>query len=162
MIDIPDGVTVEVKGSTVKVKGPNGEVEKKLSPYLNISVKDKKVEIEGNKLSLINTAKAHIQNMIKGVTEGYKLNVKIVYSHFPVSVEIKGKDIIIKNFLGEKHPRKTEIIGNTKVEVKGQNISVTGPDKEAVGQTAANMRMATKINKWDPRIFQDGFYVIGE
>ena len=162
MVDIPEGVTVDIQGPVVKVKGPNGEVEKKLSPYVSIKVDGNKVNVEGKKLSLVNTTYAHLTNMMKGVTDGFKLNVKVVYSHFPVSVELKGKDIFIKNFLGEKHPRKTSIVGNTKVEVKGQNIAITGPDKDAVGQTAANLRMVTKINKWDPRIFQDGFYVVGE
>ena len=67
---------------------------------------------------------------------------------------------MIKNFLGEKQPRKTRIVGNTKLEVKGQEVTVSGCDKDAIGATIANLRTATKIKDKDPRVFQDGLYVI--
>ena len=67
----------------------------------------------------------------------------------------------IKNFLGEKQPRKTTVIGEkTKVEVKGQVLTISGPDKDAVGQTASNIKQATKIKEKDSRVFQDGFYAV--
>jgi large subunit ribosomal protein L6 len=54
------------------------------------------------------------------------------------------------------------VVGETQVKVKGQDVTISGPDKEAVGQTAANMKNILKIKDKDPRIFQDGIYYAGE
>src|SRR5207302_746677 len=108
---------------------------------------------------LVGTFAAHLRNMIVGVTEGYAYEMKIVYSHFPVKATVKGPEFVIENFLVEKFPRKTRIVGETKVEVKGDQVLLSGPDVEAVGQTAANIELATRIRGFDPRIFQDGIYI---
>jgi len=97
--------------------------------------------------------------MVAGVKEGFTYEMKIVYSHFPLKATVKGSEFIIENFLGEKFPRKTRILGETKVEVKGDQVLLTGADVEAVGQTAANIEQATRIRGFDPRIFQDGIYI---
>src|SRR2546425_1002886 len=94
-----------------------------------------------------------------GGTDGFTYEMKIVYSHFPVKAMVKGPEFVIENFLGEKFPRKTSIVGETKVEVKGDQVVLTGPDIEAVSQTAANIEQATHIRGFDPRIFQDGIYI---
>ena len=159
MITIPEGVTVQVSGNRVDVKGPNGQVEKSVSPLVSVTVEGSEIKTEGKK-ALVNTVEGLVTNMIKGVTEGFRRELKILYAHFPVSVEVKGKDILIKNFQGEKQPRKACAVGDTKVDVKGQVVTVSGPDKEAVGQTIANMRTATKIKDRDSRIFQDGIYEV--
>lgn len=67
---------------------------------------------------------------------------------------------MIQNFLGERYPRKAEILETVKVEVKGEIITVTGIDKEKVGQTAANIERATKVKNRDIRVFQDGIYIV--
>jgi large subunit ribosomal protein L6 len=92
--------------------------------------------------SIIGTFASHIRNMIKGVTEGFEYRMKIVYSHF-----------------GERYPRFASIMGETKVNVKGDVIVLNGPNKEHVGQTAANIEKATRIKGYDPRVFQDGIYI---
>jgi large subunit ribosomal protein L6 len=86
----------------------------------------------------------------------------VVYAHFPIKVEVdKGKKIVkISNFLGEKLPRYASIVGDTEVRVEGDRIYIEGISKEDVGQTAANIRLATKIKKKDPRVFMDGIYVV--
>src|SRR2546426_923841 len=99
------------------------------------------------------------KHMVVGVREGFTYEMKIVYSHFPLKATVKGAEFVIENFLGEKFPRKTRIVGETKVEVNGDQVLLTGPDVEAVGQTAANIEQATKIRGFDPRIFQDGIYI---
>ncbi|MGB9577463.1 MAG: 50S ribosomal protein L6, partial [Candidatus Norongarragalinales archaeon] len=98
------------------------------------------------------------RNMIKGCTEEYSKKLQVVYAHFPITIEVKGSQVNIKNFLGEKVPRTAKIVGDTKVSVAGQEITVSGHDKEAVGQTASNLVRATRIAKKDVRIFQDGIY----
>jgi large subunit ribosomal protein L6 len=86
--------------------------------------------------------------------------MKIVYAHFPIKTAIKGDTFVVENFLGEKCPRKTKILGDTKVTVKGDQVLLNGPNVEDVGQTAANIERATKIKGFDPRVFQDGIYIV--
>jgi len=110
--------------------------------------------------AILGTYASHIRNMIKGVTEGYQYRLKAVYAHFPMSIKVQGDTFLVENFLGEKTPRKTRIVGSCKVTVKGQDVYVEGIDKEEVGQTAANIEQLTKAGKRDPRVFQDGIYLV--
>ncbi|MBN1169912.1 50S ribosomal protein L6 [Candidatus Micrarchaeota archaeon] len=156
-MEIPDGITLTVDGLRITAKGPKGEVSKNLSKKAQVRIDGKKVDIIADK-ALKGTLESIISSMLEGVKEGHRKKLKMLYAHFPISIEIKGQNITIKNFLGERQARKTKLIGNTKVEVKGQDITVSGPDKEAVGQTAANLIEAVKIKEKDGRIFQDGIY----
>ena len=101
---------------------------------------------------------AHLRNMTKGAAGEYTKEMQIIFAHFPVTIEVKGKDVFIKNFLGEKQPRMAKIHGNAKIETSGQIITIKGHNKEDVGQTANNLKRATKITNKDNRIFQDGIY----
>ncbi|BAD85714.1 LSU ribosomal protein L6P [Thermococcus kodakarensis KOD1] len=165
-IEIPEGVEVTVEGNTVKVKGPKGELQRELKyPGVQIFTEDGKVVIykefpRKKDVAIVRTFKAHINNMIKGVTEGFKYRLKVVYSHFPMTVKVQGDEVVIENFLGEKNPRRAKILPGVTVKVKGSEIEVEGIDKEAVGQTAANIEQATRITKWDRRVFQDGIYIV--
>lgn len=162
MTEIPEGVTVQVEGQRLTVKGPQGEIQRSFPKVATLKAEGKNVEVSAKDRALAGTLQSVVSSMIEGVSTGYKRNLKILYAHFPVSVEIKGKDILIKNFLGEKQPRKTKLVGDTKVDVKGQNVTVSGPDKEAVGQTIANLRTTMKIKAKDARVFQDGIYEVGD
>lgn len=167
-IEIPNGVSVEVNGLQVRVKGPKGEIVKDFSHAkgVGIRVEENKVIVEAfmadRKLkALVGTIAAHIRNMITGVTKGYRYKLKVIYSHFPVTVVVdeKNKIIRIKNFLGEKADRIAKIYGNVKVKVQGTDIIVEGIDIEEVGLTAASLERATKIRDLDRRIFMDGIYI---
>ncbi len=160
-MEIPEGVHVEVSGQTVTVKGKLGGLSK------TFIIRGLKVEVAGNELTVVSpeltlkgTVEAHLRNMIEGVTSGYNKKMQIVFAHFPISLETKGKVLQIKNFLGEKLPRTSDIIGVTKIDVKGQDVVISGPSKEDVGQTVANLKAATKISKRDSRVFQDGLYPV--
>ena len=164
-IGIPEGVDVTI-GDNVTVKGPQGEISRKFT-YPNISMKkeDDKIVLETSfpkkkDKSMIGTTRAHINNMITGVTEGFTYHMKIVFAHFPMNVKVSGNKVNIDNFLGERHPRTAKIVGSAKVNVKGDEVTVTGINKEDVGQTMANLEQATKIKGRDPRVFQDGIYLI--
>ncbi|MDD5022828.1 MAG: 50S ribosomal protein L6 [Candidatus ainarchaeum sp.] len=161
-MEISKGITVDIRGSEIKVKGSKGEVIKNFGPGVILESDGSKIKISTKQKEMINTVKGIIKNMFKGTSEGYTRTMKILFSHFPITLEIKGQQIFIKNFLGEKSPRKTKIEGNVKVSVKGQEVVITGSNKEEVGQTIANIKTATKIRKRDARIFQDGIYLIGE
>jgi large subunit ribosomal protein L6 len=110
---------------------------------------------------MLGTAAAHIRNMIRGVTKGYRYNLRTVYAHFPVTVKVdeKSKTLRVENFTGEKTPRTAQILDGVKVAVKGDDIAVEGIDLAAVSQTAANIQNATKIKKKDLRVFLDGIYI---
>ena len=162
---VPEGVSISVTQGLLKVKGPLGELERSFNPGV-VEVKTNAGEVEVSLKSksnrknnaLVNTIQAHLKNMISGVQKKFEKKLQLLYSHFPATVEIKGKEILIKNFLGEKTPRKTKLVGNTVVDVKGPDIVVSGSNKEDVGQTAANLVKATRITKKDIRVFQDGIY----
>ncbi len=165
-IEIPEGVEVEVDGFTVKVKGPKGELSRTLPPVRGVFIRkeDNKVIVESyfadaRKRAMVGTLAAHIRNMITGVTKGYRYKLKIIYSHFPINIKIEGDKFIISNFLGEKAPRIAKILPGVKVQVKGNDVIVEGIDVEAVGQTAANIELATKITEFDRRKFMDGIYI---
>ncbi|WP_019177514.1 50S ribosomal protein L6 [Methanomassiliicoccus luminyensis] len=164
-VAIPEKVTVTVEGSKVTVKGPKGTLVRDFyNPKTKVSkdgdhvvvscelprVKDK---------AMVGTFAAHINNMIEGVTVGFEYEMKIVYSHFPMKTAVKGDKFLIENFLGERAPRVAKIMGDTKIQVKGNEVSLTGIDIEAVSQTAANIERATHIWGYDPRVFQDGIYI---
>jgi large subunit ribosomal protein L6 len=166
-VKIPTGVQVTIEGKTVQVKGPKGSMSKLLShPMIQLAIKDNVIQIScvqtprRREKALLGTFKAHLRNMIKGVTEGYECKMKTVFSHFPIKSNVEGNNLIIQNFLGERFPRHAEILENVKVEVKGETITLTGIDKEKIGQTAANIERATKVKNRDIRVFQDGIYII--
>ena len=164
-VQISEGIEIEIDGAMVHVKGPKGELEKELTnPRLSIEKKDDKVEVRcelprKKENALVGTFAAHIRNMIKGVREGFEYKMKILYSHFPMKVSVKGDEVIIENFLGETHPRKAKIFGDVKLTVKGDEITLEGVTKEEIGQTAANIERATRVRRRDIRIFQDGIYI---
>ncbi len=166
VIEIPEGVEVEVHDNIVKVKGPKGELKRKLFyPGVEIKKENSKVIIKTSGIrkrqrAMLGTYVAHINNMIKGVTKGFEYKLKVLYSHFPISVKVVGNEIVVENYLGEKVPRKTKIFGNCTVEVKGNEIIVRGINKEEVGQTAANIEQLTRVKGKDPRVFQDGIYLV--
>ena len=79
-----------------------------------------------------------------------------------MNVTVDSSNVMIKNFLGEKVPRKARILDGVKVQVQGDIILVNGLDKEKVGQTAATIEQTTRITNKDRRIFQDGCYIISK
>ena len=169
-VSIPDQVSVQVEGRTVKVKGPLGSLQEDLSHLpVSIDVDDNKVRLETSwprkrEIGMLGTAAAHVRNMLKGVTQGYGYELRTVYAHFPVTVKVdeKAKVLKIENFTGEKTPRYAKIVEGVKVDVNGEDISVQGIDLKSVSQTAANIQDSTKIKKKDLRVFLDGIYVSGK
>ena len=166
-VKIPEGIQVEIEGGKLKVGGEKGGVEHRFRGLSGIKIEksDEIIKVSSDSdrrkpKAIVGSIIAHIKNMFHGVTEGYEAKLKVIYSHFPVTVKVESEKVLIQNFLGEKTPRKAKIIGGgTKVEVKGADIIVTGIDIEAVGQTAANIEQATKIREHDRKVLQDGIYI---
>jgi len=165
-IPIPSGVSVQLDGGRVRIEGPHGKLERRFShPGIEIAQAEGKLVVRARfpraaEKALVGTTGAHLRNMLHGVTNGFEYALKVVYSHFPVKTSVRGDEVIIENFLGEKSPRRAKILGGTKVTIKGAEILLSGPDIEAVGQTAANLEQATRIKGYDPRVFQDGIYIV--
>lgn len=165
-VEIPEGIKVSVEGKRVSVSGPKGTIERDFSHAIGVSISivENKVMVEAEfanrrKKALVGTIASHIQNMIDGVRNGFTYKLKIVFSHFPISVEVKGDKVLIRNFLGEKSPRVAKILPGVTVKATKEDITVEGIDIEAVGQTAANIEAATKISEFDRRVFMDGIYI---
>jgi large subunit ribosomal protein L6 len=164
-VEMPEGVGVSLQGRTLSIKGKLGEAKKHFDKVnVNISVEGNKVVISPFSTKkkdnvIINTVTSIINNMVTGVTKGYTYKLKVVYAHFPITVKTKGNQILVENFVGERSPRVSQIVGNCKVSVEGDDIVVKGVSLEDVGQTAANVELATKIRRKDQRIFLDGVYI---
>jgi large subunit ribosomal protein L6 len=166
-IEIPEGVEVEISDdAVVTVTGPLGTVSRRLwYPGIEIRkdesglVVDAEVSRKRHR-SMAGTLAAHLNNMIKGVNDGFEYKMKAVYSHFPIQLKAAKGELLISNFLGERKPRSAKIMGDSKVEIKGDTVIVTGIDKERVGQTMANIEQATKVRGFDIRVFQDGIYLV--
>jgi len=164
-IEIPEGADVKIEGRLVTVNGEKGELTRDFSHApISIQLDGKKVIVRAiwpckRETALVGTISSHIHNMIIGVTEGFTYKLKIVFSHFPISVKVREKTVMIENFTGERSPRIAKIMGDTKVIVKDEDVIVQGTSIEDVGQTAANIEKATKVKKKDPRVFLDGIYV---
>jgi len=165
-ISIPENVTVDVEERTITVTGEKGSIQRELwYPGVSIGKKDSTIMVEAEKMrkrqaAMVGTLSSHIRNMIWGVSEGYTYRMKMVFAHFPIQLRVEGDHLSIANFLGEKKPRSARIHSGVNVNVTGDLLTVTGINKEDVGQTAANIEQATKIKGFDPRVFQDGIYLI--
>ncbi len=148
---IPEGVTVTQKKNMLLFVGPLGKTHKS---FRSIPVKGSKKR----DYAILHTARSIIRNICEGLIVGYTIKMKLVFAHFPITVKVDGKKIIIENFQGERAPRITTIVGNTKVVPKGEDLILTGEVWTDITQTAANIELKTKVKNKDHRVFLDGIY----
>jgi len=164
-IEVPKGVTAELKDDKLTIKGAKAALRREFAhPLVKMTHEKGKIAVQSRMASrrekaLVGTWAAHVRNMIRGVNEPFRYTMKAVYAHFPVKMSVKGSELVIENFLGEHHPRRASLLGETKVTVKGQELELVGISLEDVGQTAANIENATRIRNRDPRVFQDGIFI---
>jgi large subunit ribosomal protein L6 len=165
-LEIPEGISVTADDKTVAVKGKLGTVKKdftKLPAFLTIEKNIVKIQPYGRRrkdFAISKTAKSIITNMIKGVQNGYKYKMKVVFAHFPMTVKVKDGKVYVENFFGERKARISKIVGDsTKVTIEGDDIIISGPNLEDVSQTAANIELSTRVKNKDQRVFLDGIYV---
>lgn len=164
IIEIPEGVQVEVKDNEVVVKADGKELKKVFGLGKVKIEKDKDLKVGCKKSTkreskMIGTIAAHLKNMVQGVKEDFVYKLEIANVHFPMNVKVEGDKVHIKNFLGEKIDRVADIVEGVKVDVKGNEITISSHDKENAGQTAGNIEKATKVSGRDRRIFQDGIFI---
>ncbi|MFV0373191.1 50S ribosomal protein L6 [Microbacterium sp.] len=148
-IDIPAGVTVAVSGQDVAVKGPKGELTLTVAEPIAVAVEDGQVLVtrpddERESRSLHGLTRSLINNNIIGVTEGYTKGLEVVGTGY--RVQQKGSSVEFA--LGFSHPVLVEAPAGITLTVEGTNkLTVSGIDKQAVGEAAANIR---KIRKPEP------------
>lgn len=164
-IEIPGNVDASIEQGVLKVKGPMGQAIRNLSHKKVSMVKeDKIIRLNAEKATkrekaVMGSLRAHIKNLMKGVTQGHLYKLRICSGHFPMTVRVENKEISIKNLLGEKIARKSRIIEGVDVKIEGDEIIVTGTDKSRVSQQAAQIEELSKRPGFDRRIFQDGIYI---
>ncbi len=165
-ITVPTEVSSEVQGVRVKLSGPKGSIEKRFQIPKNINIEkdDSKIRVsteldERKYKALVGTTIAHIRNAIVGVTKGYVYKLKVIYSHFPITVKVEGDKFLIQNFMGERVPRVARIIKGAEVKVDGADIEIKGIDLDIVSQTASRIELVTRRAGYDKKIFQDGIYI---
>lgn len=139
---IPDGVTVTIDGQTVTVKGPKGELSRKFHPDMIIKQENNEVKVErpddsNQHKALHGTTSSLISNMVEGVTKGFVKNLELVGVGYRANKQ--GNNLVLN--VGYSHP--VEIVPEEGIElaVEGNNkVSVSGIDKQRVGEVAANIR----------------------
>jgi len=165
ILEIPEGINVTMKKHMIQFQGPLGKTFKSFRKIpVNIEINDGKLTLKAQgtrkrDYSILHTARSLIKNIFEGLIEGYTIKMKVVYAHFPITVKVKEKTILIENFQGERAPRMTTIVGNTKIVPKGEDVVLTGEVWTDITQTAANIELKTKVKNKDHRVFLDGIYV---
>jgi large subunit ribosomal protein L6 len=165
-VDIPSTVRGSIEENTITITGKLGTLKKDLSRLpATVRIEHKQFIIKPydsrkKDLAITNTARSIIENMVKGVENGFTYKLKIVYAHFPISVKARGREIYVENYFGERSPRISKVVGDdTKVNIIGEDVIVQGPSLEHVSQTAANIEFSTKVKGKDQRVFLDGLYI---
>jgi len=145
-IEIPSGVTVEVTGSVVKVSGPKGSLSQDFSNGVSIAVKDAAVEVESadgsrKARSFQGLYRALIGNMVQGVSEGISKTLEI--NGLGYRAEVEGNTLVLN--VGYSHPVRYDLPEGISAAVdKNTVITVTGIDKQLVGQVASEIRSIRK------------------
>jgi large subunit ribosomal protein L6 len=148
-IAIPKGVTVKVDGNTVDVKGPKGQLRQPLPPNISAAVEDgqlvtRKARDERALDKFHGLARSLVNNAVRGVTEGWKKELDIVGVGY--RAEMKGKQVVLA--LGYSHPIVYDVPSGIDIAIDKQtHITVTGVDRQLVGQVAANLR---RLREPDP------------
>jgi large subunit ribosomal protein L6 len=164
-VQIPDDISIERQDAHIVVSSGDHEVRQKMEhPDVKIAIEDGTVTVrtastKRDITAVVGTFRSKLQNMIEGVQEPYEYSLKTVYAHFPMSVKVEGDEVVIQNFIGERSDRRVEIMDGVSVEVSEEDLTVTGPDKEKVSQTAARIEQECYKGTRDPRKFQDGIYI---
>jgi large subunit ribosomal protein L6 len=164
-VQVPESVSITIDGRVITVEGEKGRLVRDFSHApITFQKMEKTVEIRTEwprkkEAAVVGTVSSHIKNMIIGVTKGFTYKLKIVFSHFPISVKIEGTNVVVENFTGERSRRLAKILGETQVIVRSDDVIVQGNNLEDVSQTAANVEQATKVKVKDPRVFLDGIYI---
>jgi large subunit ribosomal protein L6 len=140
-IEVPPGVQVRIEGNRVYVEGPKGKLSKEFRPEIGVEIKEGKILVFPQKASKITkalwgTTRQLIFNMIEGVTKGYEKKLEIEGLGYRATLE--GKNLVLR--VGYSHPVIITPPEGVTISVDKNIITVSGIDKELVGQVAANIK----------------------
>src|SRR5262245_21062473 len=139
-VAIPNGVTVAIADRTVRVKGPKGELSVPVLTGTTVTVAENEVRVSAERLTrnpAFGTMRAHIANMVTGVTGGFSKTLEIVGTGYRAAME--GKTLVLQ--LGFSHPIRFEPPAGITIKVENPTrLVITGADKWQVGQTSADIR----------------------
>lgn len=140
-VEIPSGVKVDLKDGHIKVKGPKGEMERTLHASVEVSQDGNNLSFamkDGSaKMAMAGTMRSLVQNMMDGTTKGFEKKLTLVGVGY--RAQMKGK--VLDLTLGFSHPVEHAIPEGIKIETPSQTeVVVSGPDKQRVGQVAAEIR----------------------
>lgn len=144
-IQIPEGVEVKIDGDLVIAKGPKGELRNQIRPEIKVEIKNKEIILKPAKFhkgtqALWGTYRSNIFNMIEGVTKGFEKKLEIQGVGYKANLE--DRDIVLS--LGFSHPIKIKAPEGIEFKVERSIITVSGIDKQLVGQVAAEIRSKRK------------------
>jgi large subunit ribosomal protein L6 len=149
-VAIPKGVEIKRDGNVLKVKGPKGELSNRIPPGLTVAVEDNEIRIarssdEPKERAFHGLLRSLVANSVTGVTKGFSRDLEIVGVGY--KAEVKGKTIVFS--IGYSHPVNFPIPEGIAValDAKAGKLSVSGADRQQVGQTAAEIR---KLRVPDP------------
>jgi large subunit ribosomal protein L6 len=166
-IEIPEGIIASVEEGVLIMKKEDKEIRRKLMSLIDMEMKGNKLIVKTDRVrkierKLFGTFKAHVRNMIKGLTEGFMFKLKIANVHFPMNVSFDktSNSVIVKNFLGEKTDRIITIPQGVEIKVDKEDIEIKGYDIEVAGDAATRIEKGTRVRNKDRRIYQDGIFII--
>jgi large subunit ribosomal protein L9e len=174
-LEVPENVKVSIKSRLITVEGPRGKLTKDLS-HIAVNFSSPKKNVIGieihhgsrKNVAALRTVRTIINNLITGVTKGFKYKMRYVYAHFPINVNVDKNaetgcfEVEIRNFIGEKIVRRVVMQPGVDVEIsKNQKdeLVLSGNSLEAVSQSAADIQQICKVRNKDIRKFLDGLYV---
>ena len=163
-LELPEGFEASYEDGVLTVSDGNESVEKKMDHALvDVEIDENIVfHAKSEKNDILSIAKAfrsHGRNMVEGLQNDHVYHLKGVYAHFPMTIKTQNNQLVVENFMGERNPRKADIMEGVDVSVDGEEITVSGSDKENVAQTAARIEQLSEKGNRDPRTFQDGIYI---
>lgn len=141
-VPVPAGVTVQLEGSVIRVKGPKGELSRELHRDVKVDLVDGQILVsrpsdEGFHRALHGLTRSLIANMVEGVTKGFQRNLEIAGVGYRAAKD--GQTLVLS--MGYSHPVRIEPAQGIEFEVTTPTkLSVKGVDKQMVGQTAAEVR----------------------
>ncbi len=158
-VTIPSGVEVKLNDGTLTVKGPKGELTRPVTDAVNFEITDADVTLtpaneSARSRALWGTYASHLRNMFEGVTEGFKKELEIEGVGY--RAESQGNKLTLN--VGFSHPVLMEVPEGLTCVVEKSLITISGHDKEAVGQFAANVRAVKKPEPYKGK----GIHYVGE
>jgi large subunit ribosomal protein L6 len=141
IIPIPAGVEVKVAGNTVTAKGPKGELTHEMLPGFEVVIEEgqaevRKSSVEKNAAALHGLSRALVNNIVEGVATGFSKSLEVVGTGY--RAQVQGNTLVLN--LGFSHPIEFELPAGISAAVEGNRITVSGIEKQVVGEVAAKIR----------------------